>query len=115
MGKLIDGEFLSKEELDAILNQPDPLEGITEYKEVKDNTYGCQYFTEKNLFDLSNKINQFLFKPIKNNLNYRIVPIDTCLATEVLPNVVPIGESISVYNEVKYNMLLIYEKIFDTQ
>ena len=30
MGKLIEGEFLSKEELERIRNLPDPLEGITE-------------------------------------------------------------------------------------
>ena len=87
----------------------------TKYREVKNNTYGCQYFTEKSLYELSDKINQFLDAPIKNNLNYRIIPIDTCLATEVIPNVVPIGEIKSIYNSVKYNVLLIYEKIFDTQ
>ena len=87
----------------------------TEYKEVKNNTYECEYFIENNLATLTTKINEFLSKPIKNDSNYRIVPMDACLATEVLPNVVPIGESISVYNEVKYNLLLIYEKIFDRQ
>lgn len=30
MGKLIDGEFISEEELERIKNLPDPLEGITE-------------------------------------------------------------------------------------
>lgn len=87
----------------------------TEYKDVKDNTYGCQYFTENSLLDLTTKINHFLCNPIKNNLDYRIIPMDACLATEVLPNVVPIGETVSIYNEVKYNLLLIYEKIFETQ
>ena len=35
MGKLIEGEFLSKEELERIRNLPDPLEGITEEENKK--------------------------------------------------------------------------------
>ena len=40
--------------------------------EKQKNTYGCQYFTEKSLYDLSDKINQFLAAPIKNDLRVHL-------------------------------------------
>ena len=85
------------------------------YSEVKDNTYGCEVFTDMSLYGLTETINKYLSEPLKENRNYRLVPIDLCLATEVLPQVTYIGEIADVYNKVNYNVVLIYEKIYDTQ
>ena len=86
------------------------------YDVVKDLQFGCEMFESKDLDVVVDNMNKFIAFPRENDLNYRIIPIDTSLAVKVIPHTTgKIGEGGILTSQSYHSLVMIYEKVTSDQ